>query len=77
MNADSAALIRAVRGPIMMITVGILFAMDIFTRFSFQETWPAILIVLGVLGLAFRAGSRPRVAVGGVPPAPSSQGGMR
>ena len=47
-------LIAAIRGPIMLITIGTLFAFDHFTAFSFWRTWPAILIVLGLLSLAER-----------------------
>ncbi len=52
MMEDSAALIRAVRGPVIMITVGILCALDEFSVASFSKTWPAILIVVGILNLS-------------------------
>ena len=48
-------LLRAVRGPIILITIGTLFALDHFTRWGFQQTWPVILIVIGLLTLAGRA----------------------
>jgi hypothetical protein len=51
MNQDSAAFLRAVRGPVMMITVGILFALDNFTQFGFSRTWPVLLVVSGILSL--------------------------
>jgi hypothetical protein len=51
MNQDSAAFLRAVRGPVMMITVGILFALDNFTQFGFSRTWPILLVVSGILSL--------------------------
>lgn len=51
MNQDSAAFIRAIRGPVMMITVGALFALDNFTPFGFGQTWPVLLIVVGILSL--------------------------
>jgi hypothetical protein len=51
MTPESAALLRAVRGPVMMITVGILFALDNFTPFSFNRTWPILLVVSGILSL--------------------------
>jgi hypothetical protein len=51
MNDDSAALIQAIRGPVILITVGVLFALDNFTSLSFNQTWPAILIVVGLLNL--------------------------
>jgi hypothetical protein len=52
MNDDSDALIRAIRGPVIMITVGILFALDEFARIGIEKTWPAILIVVGLLNLS-------------------------
>ena len=52
--ATSNELIRAVRGPIILITLGVLFALDHFTPYSFEQTWPVILIVVGVLTLAAR-----------------------
>jgi len=54
MNGNNPTLLRAIRGPIMMITVGVLFALDHMTEFTFGRTWPAILIVLGVLSLGDR-----------------------
>jgi hypothetical protein len=48
-------LIRAVRGPIILITIGTLFALDHMTPYGFQQTWPVILIVVGLLTLAGRA----------------------
>jgi len=46
MNSSSPGLMRAIRGPIMLITVGVLFALDHMTEFTFGRTWPPILIVL-------------------------------
>jgi hypothetical protein len=60
MNDGQYALVRAIRGPVIMITVGVLFALDEFTSLSFHQSWPAILIVLGVLNLSSWAGRRPR-----------------
>jgi Domain of unknown function (DUF5668) len=51
----------AVRGPITLITIGALFAMDHFTPYGFDRTWPILLIVFGVLSLLCRAGT-PRPA---------------
>lgn len=51
MNERSASLIRAARGPLILITVGVLFAFDRFTEFRFGETWPVLLIVAGLLRL--------------------------
>lgn len=51
MNDQSQQLMRAVTGPIILITVGVLFTIDRFTAFSFGQTWPVLLIVIGVLKL--------------------------
>ena len=47
MNDQSQYLIRAVTGPIILITIGVLFLIDRFTQFGFQQTWPVLLIVIG------------------------------
>jgi cell wall-active antibiotic response 4TMS protein YvqF len=45
----------AIRGPITLITIGTLFALDHFTRYGFDRTWPILLIVFGLLSLLCRA----------------------
>ena len=50
-NQQSAYLVRAVTGPIILITIGVLFAFDRFTDFRFSQTWPILLIVIGLLKL--------------------------
>jgi hypothetical protein len=56
MNEQSTYLVRAITGPIILITIGVLFAFDRFTDFRFSQTWPVLLIVVGLLKLA--GGSR-------------------
>lgn len=51
MNEQSTNLLHAVRGPIILITIGVLFAFDRFTDFRFAQTWPVMLIVVGLLRL--------------------------
>jgi hypothetical protein len=51
MNDQSAWLVRAVRGPVVLITLGVLFAFDRFTDFHFSQSWPILLIVMGLLRL--------------------------
>jgi hypothetical protein len=63
MNGDSRGILCAIRGPIMLITVGVLFAVNNFTPYGFQ--WPVLLIVFGLLTLIGR-GARPAAP----PPAP-------
>jgi hypothetical protein len=68
--------IRAIRGPIILITVGVLFALQSFNIYGFDQTWPVLLIVIGLLSLCGRAGRPvppppgPTVAPG-VPPPPN------
>ncbi|MEO5925510.1 MAG: DUF5668 domain-containing protein [Bryobacteraceae bacterium] len=49
-------LIDAIRGPIMLIAVGALMAADQAGRFGIDRTWPALLILFGVLKVASYAG---------------------
>ncbi len=57
--------LRAIRGPIMVITVGVLFALNNFTPYSFGETWPVLIIVAGLISLLGRGTAPPAQ-----PPAP-------
>lgn len=68
MNNQSQYLMRSISGPIIMITVGVLFAFDRFGSFTFHQTWPVLLIVIGLLRLA--GGGRRRYWGGYYPPPP-------
>lgn len=59
MNSDQPSLIRAVRGPILLILLGVLFVMDQFTTQSFWRLWPVLIIVYGVLKLMERVAGGP------------------
>jgi len=50
--------IHALFGPIMIITVGVLFLLAQYSRWSFGELWPFILIVAGFLKVAEAMASR-------------------
>lgn len=63
MNAGERSTIRAIRGPVTLITIGALFALNNFTPYRFDQTWPVILIVFGLLSLLGRSMDR-------VPPRP-------
>ncbi len=63
MNSARENLWRAVRGPVMLITVGVLFAVDHFGPYGIGRTWPVILIVLGLLKLAERTSASPSAPV--------------
>ena len=68
--------LHAIRGPITMITLGVLFALNNFTQYRFSETWPVLLIVFGALSLLGR-GSRgvpPPSPPYGYPPSPPRPG---
>lgn len=52
------SLIRAIRGPVMLITIGALGVLDHFTSYPYTLTWPVIIIVFGLLKLGERAGGR-------------------
>jgi hypothetical protein len=66
MSASEVSLARAIRGPITLITLGVLFALNNFTPYHFHQTWPVLLIVFGLLSL-LRRGTEP------VPPPPPPQ----
>jgi hypothetical protein len=42
---------RKVMGPAMLVTLGVLFLLDSVSRIGFGRTWPAILLVIGVVKL--------------------------
>jgi len=48
-------LIRAIRGPLLLIALGVLLMLQRFSDFSFQRSWPILIILFGVLKLAERA----------------------
>ena len=58
MNSARQALVRAARGPVMLITLGSLFAADYYGPWPFTRTWPLLLIVFGIMKLLERAAAR-------------------
>ena len=44
--------IRGLMGPVVLITIGVLFLIGQYTRYDFWETWPIILISVGVVLVA-------------------------
>jgi len=55
MRGSDRSLVCAIRGPITLITLGALFALNNFTPYQFHQTWPVLLIVFGLLTLMRRA----------------------
>jgi hypothetical protein len=64
MNGNNPSVVRAIRGPIVLITLGALFALNNFTEYRFHQTWPVLLIVVGLMSLLKRSTET------GTPPAP-------
>ena len=60
MSETSGTLLQAMRGPVLLMTVGALFAWDHYGNASFWRTWPAILIIVGIMKLAERYSGRPK-----------------
>jgi hypothetical protein len=56
---NSARLLQAARGPILLIVLGVLLAIDHFGPASFWRTWPLLVITYGVMKLLERVVSRP------------------
>ena len=71
MNANDANLVRAIRWPVTLITLGSLFALNNFTNYGFNQTWPVLLIVFGLLSLLGRTTGSPSA---GVPPGTGAGG---
>lgn len=42
---------RRLMGPAMLVTLGVLFLLDSVSNIEFHKTWPAILLVIGVVKL--------------------------
>ena len=74
MNANDANLLRAIRWPVTLITLGTLFALNNFTDYGFHQTWPVLLIEFGMMSLLGRTAGRPPA---GVPPSGTGAGGVR
>lgn len=56
----AAELMRAIRGPVLLIALGALLAVDRFSGVAFTKTWPVLLIVYGLMKLLERTAGVPR-----------------
>lgn len=54
MNASFWELVRAGRGPVMLITFGTLVALNHTEKLDFERSWPMLIIVYGLLKLLER-----------------------
>ncbi len=71
MNNRRALFLQAIRGPILLITIGILFALHQAGGLPINRTWPLIIIVIGLMKLLERT-TAPR---GSLLPAPAGRTG--
>jgi len=58
MSTNPASMAGVIRGPVMLIALGVLLAIDHAGRMSFARTWPVLLIVFGAFALLERSGSQ-------------------
>ena len=58
MNGYNVSLLRAIRGPVLLVTLGALFLIDHSGGMAFGRTWPVLLIVLGILRLGEYVGAK-------------------
>ncbi len=65
MRATSVELIRAVRGPILLIVLGLLFVGQYWGQWPFYKTWPVLLIAYGLLKLLEHLAPENRTPAGG------------
>jgi len=69
---------RKLMGPAILVTLGVLFLLDSVSRLEFHRTWPAILLVVGVVKLvqsnASSTGHIGPLPPGAPPSAPSPPG---
>jgi hypothetical protein len=62
---------RRLMGPAMLVTLGVLFLLDSVSRVGFGRTWPAILLVIGVVKL-LQSNASSAGHVGPLPPGASA-----
>jgi hypothetical protein len=62
---------RKLMGPAILVTLGVLFLLDNISRVGFHRTWPAILLVIGVVKLV-QSNASSDGHIGTLPPAPPS-----
>jgi hypothetical protein len=62
---------RKLMGPAILVTIGVLFLLDNVGRLEFHRTWPAILLVIGVVKLV-QSNASSAGHIGPLPPGTSS-----
>ena len=54
MDGSLQKLIRAARGPVLLMTLGVLLAVHQFSGISFDQTFPVLIIVFGLMWMLER-----------------------
>jgi len=72
---DISHFVQAIRGPIMLIALGSLVAIDYAGIYGFWRTWPILIIVFGLLKLLERATAKPAPPYTGTYPGDRPAGG--
>jgi hypothetical protein len=44
--------VRGLMGPVVIITIGVIFLLGEYTRYNMGQLWPLLLVVIGVVRLA-------------------------
>lgn len=72
---NGASFIQAARGPVLLMTLGVLLAVHQNTPYGFEQTFPVLIIVFGVMKLLERVAGRPVDTTVPPPPMPGASGG--
>lgn len=74
MNSRAAAFVQAARGPVLLIVLGVLFALQQAGTLPFSRSWPLLIIAIGVMKLIERlvAPRGPYIPPPPPPPAPGA-----
>lgn len=67
MNGRRSLYIQAIRGPVLLASIGVLFAIHQAGVLSFARTWPLLVIVIGVMKLLERTWAPVQPFAGGYP----------
>jgi uncharacterized membrane protein len=67
MNVRGARYLQAIRGPILLMLVGLLFAVQQAGVISITRTWPILVIAIGILKLLERMVAPPGPPYAGGP----------
>ena len=52
----AGSFLLAIRGPVLLVALGLLMTADQLDRMSFSRTWPVLLILFGLFKLAEHLG---------------------